>query len=336
MATPVLTYATGTPAQRYRLFHLMARLLAPANVVVMFAIFIAHLLFWPLLIVVYAGVFFLVVAVPLMGALFLAHYGNVIEEFGPHGRDELPRPLRDLGFYEDLWATPFCAVFLSLLICYLPSILLIQWLSAKMPILLVPALILALIGTFFLPAIMLTLQTSGTILNLRPDRVLGVIGACGIDYWKTLFLWILTLAVYGFGWVVTTLAASNFNRTVYVPAFLKSWELGNRGHYFRRVPDAFFLRRAGDALSHSLRQVPVDPSAAHFNAGKNRSDWIASVAKAKTCGEDGYRPWRRKNSTYASTEIALIMVRMAIFPTSSRALSEQLSSGEFIHFNMRR
>src|SRR5580704_7762436 len=44
------------------------------------------------------------------------------------------------------------------------------------------ALLLVALGTAALPAVMLTMCTSRSIFNLRPDRLLGVAAACGADY----------------------------------------------------------------------------------------------------------------------------------------------------------
>lgn len=46
------------------------------------------------------------------------------------------------------------------------------------------------LGTFFFPALLLTLCTSGTLRNLRPDRVLGVIATSGFGYALPLLLWV--------------------------------------------------------------------------------------------------------------------------------------------------
>src|SRR4051812_12773923 len=62
---------------------------------------------------------------------------------------------------------------------------------------------LSLAGTLAFPAILLTTTTSGSILNLRPDRVIGVARACGIAYVFMLFGWIVSIGVYLFAVVGT-------------------------------------------------------------------------------------------------------------------------------------
>lgn len=228
MARAVFNYASGQAARRPGFIRLFVDLLTPINLAVMLGVYGMHVLLWPLLMVVLAGIMLVVVAVPFVFGGILAHYGNVIEEFGPFERDELPRPLRDVGWYEDLWA-PFCNVFCSLILCYGP-ILLIPIASHRIPMLrpIEWAVVVACggIGTFFFPAVLLTLQTSGTILNLRPDRVLAVIGACGRDYFVTLVVWVIAGGLYAWGWLGTTLAMVHLLNPLTLPGWLTSFALG--------------------------------------------------------------------------------------------------------------
>lgn len=226
IAKPTLNYATGSAAQRLSFARIFLHLFAPLNLAVLFAVFCMHVLLWPLLLVVFAGIMFLVIAVPILFGMILAHFGNVIEDAGPYERDELPRPLRDLGWHEDLWG-PFCGVFASLLVCYGPALMLPGLLLRKAPALAAAApgtaVVLGAAGTFLFPAVLLTLQTSGTALNLRPDRLMAVIAACGRDYFITLSIWIVTAAVYALGWVGTTLALADVVHSVPVPWWLMAW-----------------------------------------------------------------------------------------------------------------
>lgn len=227
MAKAVVNYATGEAMKKRGYVRIFVHLLAPLNLAVMIGVFVMHVLLWPMLMVVLAGIFFLMVGIPFVFGAILAHYGNVIEDAGPYERDDLPRPLRDVGWYEDLWS-PFCNVFASLLICYGPAVFLpevlhlvpgmrpLEWLSAA---------ICGGIGTFLFPAVLLTLQTSGSILNLRPDRVLAVIAACGLDYFLTLVIWVVAGGVYAFGWGGTTVWFEGLFRDVNVPIWLKSFAI---------------------------------------------------------------------------------------------------------------
>jgi hypothetical protein len=61
------------------------------------------------------------------------------------------------------------------------------------------ALIIALAGTYFLPGVLLTLMTSGSVVNLCPDRVLKTIGLCGPRYFSPLLAWIVAAAGLGLG-----------------------------------------------------------------------------------------------------------------------------------------
>lgn len=228
MAKAVVNYASGQTARRPGYVRTFIHLLAPLNLAVMAGVFAMHVLLWPLLMVVLWGIMFLVVGVPFLAGAILAHYGNVIEDAGPFERDELPRPLRDLGWFEDLWS-PFCNVFASLLICYGPAAVLpplLQLLPGMQPFEWIVAVICGGLGTFFFPAVLLTLQTSGTILNLRPDRVLAVIAACGRDYFVTLVIWIVAGGLYAMGWGGSTLWIANMIHDLPLPAWMTSFAVG--------------------------------------------------------------------------------------------------------------
>jgi hypothetical protein len=227
MARPVFNYATGETARRTGFFRLFVHLFAPLNLAVMLGIYIMHVLMWPMLMVVLSGIMILIVGIPFVGGAILAHYGNVVEDCGPFERDELPRPLRDVGWYEDLWS-PFCNVFCSLILCYGPLALLplvIARVPAFEPVGWAMAIALGAIGTFAFPAILLTLQTSGTILNLRPDRVLAVIGACGRDYFITIVLWVIAGTLYAWGWIGTGVSLVNMINPTPLPVWLSSFSL---------------------------------------------------------------------------------------------------------------
>ena len=147
--------------------------------------------------------------IPLFGIIvFLllmfsfSHIANVIEETGPMAKDELPRPLRDANLGDDVWF-PFLRFLGSLLTAYLPYMVWIRlpvlaWISGRAPSMAWAidavrepvAWSLLGLGTAMFPAILLTLCTSGGIINLRPDRVIGVIRCAGfVDYATALLLW---------------------------------------------------------------------------------------------------------------------------------------------------
>jgi hypothetical protein len=64
------------------------------------------------------------------------------------------------------------------------------------------ALVIALSGTYFLPGVLLTLMTSGSVVNLRPDRVMKTISICGPRYISPLIAWIVAASSYGLGQVI--------------------------------------------------------------------------------------------------------------------------------------
>jgi hypothetical protein len=169
-------------------------LFQPANVFVLVAVFAVHLAIQMVLIF---AAFLWVVGLPIFAilvAMLLAHYGYCIDELGPIARSELPRPLRDLDWREDLWG-PFVRVTMALGWCYWVPLLLVRF---ELP--LAATVVLSgsavLIGSVLFPAILLISATSGSVLNLRPDRIAGTIRALGPAYLVAMFLWLVTGPIY--------------------------------------------------------------------------------------------------------------------------------------------
>jgi hypothetical protein len=131
----------------------------------------------------------------------LAHFANIVDEIGPENRDELPRPLRNLGWMEDL-AGPLWRFGLSLGICYAPAAVILGRAQGTIT---VSAILAAAIGSMLFPAILLTTTTSGSILNLRPDRLARVMRACGGAYLFLVCTWVAAAAVYVAGFIATSL-----------------------------------------------------------------------------------------------------------------------------------
>jgi hypothetical protein len=175
-------------------------LFQPGNVAVMFFILLIHvLLAVTLLVASVIYVFFFVLApfmIAVLGAI-LGHYANVIEEIGPEGRDELPRPLRHAELAADLW-WPFVNFTGSLLMCYWPAFFVFGRLAGT-PWAWPAMFFMAFAGTVFFPAVLLTLTTSGSSLNLRPDRIMGVIHHAGGRYVVAVLLFPLAAVTYAAG-----------------------------------------------------------------------------------------------------------------------------------------
>ena len=176
---PKLSYSVIPPAT-ISLGGVFVALFQPANLVVMGFILLMHLFVQITSAIVLMGFIFVFIAPLLLVMGLIGHYGNVIDEIGPSGRDELPAPLRDASFYDDLWR-PFSQVLTALFLAFLPL-----WISVDIAL---PAgaqwiieLICLVAGILAAPALILTAVTSGTYLNLRPDRVAGVVAICSSRY----------------------------------------------------------------------------------------------------------------------------------------------------------
>jgi hypothetical protein len=136
----------------------------------------------------------------------VAHYANVIEDIGPDQRDELPRFLRNLSIHDDLWR-PFVNFAASCMYCFWPLLILwhFQQIASSTGLVLAGGLVAA--GSLFFPAVLLTATTSGSMLNLRPDRVLGTIKVIGMSYMLLVAALVLVEIFYSVGLLTTSLNA---------------------------------------------------------------------------------------------------------------------------------
>jgi hypothetical protein len=191
MAKAAITYAAGAQRQHTTASTILLELLAPMNAIVMVFVFLFYFTagLANLFMTWIANLF---LAIPVMFinpiiAMIIAHYANIVDETGPEQKDELPRPLRNLSFHEDLW-WPFRNFMGAVFLCYGPLIVL--WMNREhIPLAEALAIMLMVSGTFFFPAVLLTTLSSGTVANLRPDRLLGVIRACGGAYLLLVLAW---------------------------------------------------------------------------------------------------------------------------------------------------
>lgn len=226
LASRALEYEQGDLAHPLAFKKLALNLLTdPANLFVMAIVLLIHILMQPANVMMAIG---WLLALPMWCAgilFFLAHYANVVEDAGPGERDELPRPLRDVSLYDDIWR-PFVNFAGSLIICFWPAY--VAWrFRAAYPV--VGGV--AMIGSFFFPVVLLTMTTSGTIMNMRPDRVFGVIRIIGASYILLFSVMFAALVTYGIGLqrfqfdslllFVPASAATRFRSTV--PWWFEPW-----------------------------------------------------------------------------------------------------------------
>lgn len=207
MAKAAIEYATGDRVRRVGVASAALALFSPVNVIVMAIVVVAHLLFHFGGYVVIRGMVFAFVFPLALGIMIVGHFGCIVDEIGPRDKDELPRPLRDASWGDDIWG-PFVHLFGSFMIAYaLPLSLvgLVGFLPDAVRGVMVWGVVA--VGTFFFPAIFLTLSTSGTVMNLRPDRVWGVIHACGPSYVMAVLAYAGAAFVYGLGVVGSFMAS---------------------------------------------------------------------------------------------------------------------------------
>jgi hypothetical protein len=207
MATNALNYAS--PAHQVALeYSPLARMFTPINLAAMFFVLFFQLFFY----LAAFSLFLTVAAVFFIGPALIAHYGNVIEEIGIEERDELPRFLRHFNFIDDIWH-PFAHVFLAWMVCFGPGFVLwCYWVAHGWPlkpaVMVVSALDVA--GLIFFPAVMLTTTTSGSLLNLRPYRVMAVIAQIGPRYAWLVILYFVAITIYLLGMLTVPIQAMLF------------------------------------------------------------------------------------------------------------------------------
>ena len=104
--------------------------------------------------------------------------------------------LHMVSFGDDIWR-PFFNFALAFALCYGPAIGYAAYQTDPTRGVIFIFGTLLVIGTILLPAVLLTTLTSGSIANLRPDRVWGVMTTGGRRYVLLVLIWIFTAGVYG-------------------------------------------------------------------------------------------------------------------------------------------
>lgn len=176
----------------------------PINLAVLFGVLVTHLVNLLLWVPIGTGFFFAALIGWFAYVILGAHYINVVEETGPMELDELPTPLRGMDIWDDL-VKPFLRFMLAFVECFglcIASVILLDlrrhWY--------VPVSLLGL-GVFMYPAIFLTVSTSGTLNNMRSDRVFAVVAAAPVRYLGLVVLSTVTMVVYMVGMLATVLHA---------------------------------------------------------------------------------------------------------------------------------
>lgn len=209
MARPALGYADQSVEPVISQRSAFVNLLRPSNLVVMLLVYVLHVAAGAMLLACsYLGYFIGTCFILFLVLMLLAHWANVIDEVGREERDDLPRPFRDVQWYED-FAQPLGALVLALVLCYAPAIIVTRYtfgLKAG-PAIEFP---FELLATYLLPAAFLITACSGTIENLAPRRLWGTATAAGGSYAMAVLLWCVGGGLYGYCFALMVLAATPF------------------------------------------------------------------------------------------------------------------------------
>jgi hypothetical protein len=121
-AKPAITYGHSRTAFSDSWRGSIRALCEPINIVVMTIAIAAQLFtFIGIMYSIRMGFFIMTGFLFLFQLLLIAHFGNVVDETGVEEREDLPRLLRDLRFYEDIWS-PLVAMLGSIFVCYAPAL----------------------------------------------------------------------------------------------------------------------------------------------------------------------------------------------------------------------
>lgn len=206
-------------------FLIPLRLLKPINLLVMFFIFLAHVFGQAMMVSIASLNLMLVPFWFILHCLFFAHYGNVIDETGPTGRSELPTPLRGLSWHDDTYG-PFSRFIAALVICYGPALfVLLNGTQLLQPVIIPLSGGLAIVGTILFPAALLTTTTSGSLLNLRPDRIVGVAMACGMEYLLAVITWTVASVLWLAGMIGINLLAISIWTKQSLPPWVNAYTM---------------------------------------------------------------------------------------------------------------
>lgn len=286
MAHPALNYARPELYERESIFQPLYELLRPVNLVTLFFVLLIHVM---MTMIVFAA--YVMIGLTFLSSLaMVAHYANVVEDIAVEQRNELPRFLRNFNVGDDIFM-PLWNVLLAFLYCFLPAMFMHSFLSgtslAAAPKFLISFSIFML-GFVLFPAAVVTTITSGSIMNLRPDRVLGTIAQIGARYAYLVIVLVVAAVVYFVGFVETAfvpirlVASTHASSWIEIPAvdygalilgiYLMHYFAWILGLSYRRFHHMFPW-----VLQHFVKEIP----------GVNAPRYSRPAPKAESFGTSG-------------------------------------------------
>ena len=163
---------------------ILLHLFKPVNLFVMSFVIAVHIFFGVIESLFIVGTSGLILSIPFITifgifGVLTAHYGMVVDEIAFGNADELPRPMRDLSLGED-FLKPFLRFHAAMILSFWPMLFRSHMTGQVGAAFFVTCLLFCF---FFFPALLMTALLGESYLNLRPDRVIGTIRACGASYW---------------------------------------------------------------------------------------------------------------------------------------------------------
>lgn len=223
-----------TPERWVRWWSLPLELFQPANASVLGIVLLIHFVAQLIALAAMAGVFPFWILVGAIGFFLVCHFGNILDDTGPEGRDELPAVLRNMDLEDDL-LRPLLSLLLAAALCFSPAAVLsrLVWSNPLEgdPGTLTVLGALLILGFVTFPTVWLTTGTSGIYLNLSPPRLLGTFAAAPLPLLLAIPLLPMAAVMYG----ASLALLYEFNRTFapspgILPVSLPRWLLAFSGY----------------------------------------------------------------------------------------------------------
>ena len=180
VARRAVSYAAGDLDPPVTPIAILLHLFKPVNLFVMSFVIAVHIFFGVIESLFIVGTSGLILSVPFITifgifGVLTSHYGIVVDEIAFGNADELPRPMRDLSLGED-FLKQVLRFHAAMILSFWPMLFRNHMTGQVGAAFFVTSLLFCF---FFFPALLLTALLGESYLNLRPDRVIGTIRACG-------------------------------------------------------------------------------------------------------------------------------------------------------------
>lgn len=295
LATPTLNYSSGNSpnaTSEIRWYHMPWHLLTGRSLMAMLFVFLTHVLIHVGLML--PGFSILLVPFLLVVALsIIAHYCNVMEEFGPHHADDVPVLLRNVSFSEDV-LRPLSSILVAAAFSFGPATLLQlfglgpgsnypeAWWTAMA------------LGTFVFPAALFTVACSGALQNMLPHRALSVIVVEPFRYLLVVLVLLAGCTAYGLALSRLTIVQPIVLTTA-APLPVGRFLISTGGIYLLFATSVYLMHLAAAWMGFIYRtHHPKLNWVLQQHEQTDRTDTNARLAEMRRRGDPRVRPTARR------------------------------------------